>query len=565
MAEAPTSEGGTVAGLGDMALTDIKEPGDADVLCGRGGAALRHPGNQTYRRLVNLNKGLYITCLKTEKLKISRSIVAAIREQKGRFLEKDNKKETWYDIGDKKAIEKTSQALREGQPKLRQKIVEMGGGPAGTAAFMESQYGHHTSLYNPDQVGMAQPTLDRATSGASSTNGNGVMPGSMAAAHAAQQQSLQQEMQQGNNGNGNTSQHDFDTAMLQRLSIHSHAEENPAAALLQQQARLRPSLTTRASVAQELGITESQLSLMSEFSAFNGSVGTLTNESLMSIETSYRRALNMSQNTHNQSSVAGSQFSIDQFSIGTSTNSVGINSSINTFNSGNGTNSSANAFGGASGTNIMAAPPTVNPKQSVANQKRDRRRDFARMKFQRPPSARNPGGARREPPSAATMASSSSQRSFGDGMPDIHMVESTLSLHSTASNMSGVEGARGKDSESKPAVAVESVKLSDGPGDRRERLLEGLPSGSRHSIMSGLSRISDSSIDHSIFSDLSRKIGDVSTRSLAMSEISAIDIQEREDEDTTGPRPNGAPSFDGHPLETTPGYRKTQPAMDFDL
>ena len=61
-----------------------------------------------------MNKPIYTTCLKTEKLKISRSIVAAIREKKGRFLEKDAATGTWYDIGDKKAVEKTSQALREG-------------------------------------------------------------------------------------------------------------------------------------------------------------------------------------------------------------------------------------------------------------------------------------------------------------------------------------------------------------------------------------------------------------------------------------------------------------------
>ena len=67
----------------EVSMIDVTDPRETDVLCGRGGAALRHPGNQTYRRLVNLNKGLYTTCLKTEKLKISRSIVAAIREQKG--------------------------------------------------------------------------------------------------------------------------------------------------------------------------------------------------------------------------------------------------------------------------------------------------------------------------------------------------------------------------------------------------------------------------------------------------------------------------------------------------
>jgi hypothetical protein len=101
------------------------DPRESDVLCGRGGSASRHPGNLTYRGLVNSNQGLYITCLKTEKNKISRSIVAFIREQRGRFLERDAKTGVWIDIGDKKAIKKTSHALREGQSKLRKKMVEL--------------------------------------------------------------------------------------------------------------------------------------------------------------------------------------------------------------------------------------------------------------------------------------------------------------------------------------------------------------------------------------------------------------------------------------------------------
>jgi len=45
--------------------------------------------------------------------------------------------------------------------------------------------------------------------------------------------------------------------------------------------------------------------------------------------------------------------------------------------------------------------------------------------------------------------------------------------------------------------------------------------------MSGLSRISDKSDEAgSIFSDLSRKIGNVSTRSIAVSEISGIEEEE---------------------------------------
>jgi hypothetical protein len=131
----------------DLATADVTDPRESDVLCGIGGAALRHPGNQTYRRLVNLNKALYITCLKTEKLKISWSIVSAIRKQQGRFLERNAKKGSWYDIGDKKAIEKTSQALREGQPKLQQKMIDLGQIPPNQGTNMEHQYDN--GIYNP--------------------------------------------------------------------------------------------------------------------------------------------------------------------------------------------------------------------------------------------------------------------------------------------------------------------------------------------------------------------------------------------------------------------------------
>jgi hypothetical protein len=111
----------------DMPMRNVEVYSEADVLCGRGGAAQKHVGNKTYRALVNLNKQLYASCRTTEKIKISRSIVAAIREQKGRFLEKQDGSELFYDIGDKKAVEKTSQALREGQPKLKKKLAKSDG------------------------------------------------------------------------------------------------------------------------------------------------------------------------------------------------------------------------------------------------------------------------------------------------------------------------------------------------------------------------------------------------------------------------------------------------------
>ncbi|KAL7535868.1 hypothetical protein ACHAXR_006785 [Thalassiosira sp. AJA248-18] len=121
-----------------QALTGVTTVNDNDIICGRGGLALKHPGNMAYRKIVGLNKELYATCLKTEKLRISKSIVAAIREINGRFLEREDGKTsssldekdengnpvTWRDISDKRAIEKTSQALREGQPKLLKKLAQ---------------------------------------------------------------------------------------------------------------------------------------------------------------------------------------------------------------------------------------------------------------------------------------------------------------------------------------------------------------------------------------------------------------------------------------------------------
>ena len=50
--------------------------------------------------------------------------MAAVRKVGGRFLELDERSGIYVDIGDKKATEKTSQALREGQTKIRKKLYE---------------------------------------------------------------------------------------------------------------------------------------------------------------------------------------------------------------------------------------------------------------------------------------------------------------------------------------------------------------------------------------------------------------------------------------------------------
>jgi hypothetical protein len=110
----------------DYPLKEIPQPHAHDVLCGRGGGTNQHVGNSHWRMLVAANKQLYITLPKRQKMLLSRSIVNAVRSQKppGRFLQKDSQTSLWYDVGDQRAQEKTSQALREGAPEIRKKAQQ---------------------------------------------------------------------------------------------------------------------------------------------------------------------------------------------------------------------------------------------------------------------------------------------------------------------------------------------------------------------------------------------------------------------------------------------------------
>jgi len=107
-------------------LKDVPQPHPHDVLCGRGGGTNAHIGNSHWRMLVSANKELYVTLPKRQKMLLSKSIVNAVRSQNppGRFLQKDSKTDLWYDVGDQRAQEKTSQALREGAPDIRSKLKD---------------------------------------------------------------------------------------------------------------------------------------------------------------------------------------------------------------------------------------------------------------------------------------------------------------------------------------------------------------------------------------------------------------------------------------------------------
>mmetsp|Transcript_193 Transcript_193/g.192 ORF Transcript_193/g.192 Transcript_193/m.192 type:complete len:1154 (+) Transcript_193:587-4048(+) len=107
----------------------IDTPNPNDVLCGRGGNINSHRGNEQFRGFVEKRKRVYLTArFKREKRLIASSIVNEIRamDPPGRFLArmgsmKDNNV-YWHDIGNEKARDKTSQALRENAPSIRAEI-----------------------------------------------------------------------------------------------------------------------------------------------------------------------------------------------------------------------------------------------------------------------------------------------------------------------------------------------------------------------------------------------------------------------------------------------------------
>lgn len=125
-------------------LKNIRDPTHNDILYGRGGGTNHHPGNKRYRKWVEDRKVEYVNSKRLDKPVVALDIVKKWRSQSppGRFLKMDDKTGLWNDVGDKKAREKTSQALREKAPQIRRELEEAatGGGayPAGEVSAVSS-------------------------------------------------------------------------------------------------------------------------------------------------------------------------------------------------------------------------------------------------------------------------------------------------------------------------------------------------------------------------------------------------------------------------------------------
>jgi len=123
-----------------------------DVLCGRGGETNHHPGNIKYRSLVKAYQKLYLLAKRRDKPKIAQCIVVSVRGVNGRFLKRTKNSSstggsTWIDVGNVKAREKTSQALREGAPNLRENVNP----PVTTSVSNDNTVPNRRQVLIPDQ------------------------------------------------------------------------------------------------------------------------------------------------------------------------------------------------------------------------------------------------------------------------------------------------------------------------------------------------------------------------------------------------------------------------------
>ena len=85
----------------------------SSVVIGRGGLSNNHSGNQTFLKLTKSLKPEYARLPKEEKTDVSRRLLKMVQDRGGKFLAKDAASGLFYEVDDKVARRKCSQALRE--------------------------------------------------------------------------------------------------------------------------------------------------------------------------------------------------------------------------------------------------------------------------------------------------------------------------------------------------------------------------------------------------------------------------------------------------------------------
>lgn len=91
---------------------------EQDVLLGRGGHNIAHPGNQRYLELIRANRSVYQSLSKKQyKSELAQEILDLLKEEEVRFMALDELSQCWFEVEDKRALQKISQCLRENNHK----------------------------------------------------------------------------------------------------------------------------------------------------------------------------------------------------------------------------------------------------------------------------------------------------------------------------------------------------------------------------------------------------------------------------------------------------------------
>lgn len=109
----------------------ILELQDHDIVCGRGAPVNWQKGNQFFRDLIVEHQTEYLCSKRIDKPKIATEVMGMIKSNGGRFVRRVKSsyggRFGWEEIPEKRAYEKVCQALREGAPELRRKMLASSG------------------------------------------------------------------------------------------------------------------------------------------------------------------------------------------------------------------------------------------------------------------------------------------------------------------------------------------------------------------------------------------------------------------------------------------------------
>jgi hypothetical protein len=89
-------------------------PTDEDILCGRGKARGKHPGNKKFSAAIRANLQTYGEAPKrVDKSNVVVSIIRSLRDNGGRFIKQDKRTKQYYELTDGQARMKTGHAIRD--------------------------------------------------------------------------------------------------------------------------------------------------------------------------------------------------------------------------------------------------------------------------------------------------------------------------------------------------------------------------------------------------------------------------------------------------------------------